>query len=295
MSALRTWRTVNPAPLSSRRNTSQPVNPPRPRLTFSVAKTVLGLNGARGLTATRHPILQLRMTESYMAESDSSVVNPPYAEIIVVRHGETEWNADGRIQGHLDVELNDAGRQQAAAVADRLSREPNISVVYSSDLKRAFETAQIIATSCGGLEVIKDPDLRERNLGDLQGLVLREATKLSPKAYKAFLNHKTDQEIPGGGESLDQLYERCTSSLERLGRKHKGERVVVVTHGGVIRALYKKACPNGRSGGKVLNTSVNIFLLSDGEKWTIKLWGDTSHLNQTGFLESGFGGDRTSG
>jgi probable phosphoglycerate mutase len=71
--------------------------------------------------------------------------------------------------------------------------------------------------------------------------------------------------------------------------------VVVVTHGGVIRALYKKACPNGRSGGKVLNTSVNIFLLSDGEEWTIKLWGDTSHLNQTGFLESGFGGDRTSG
>jgi hypothetical protein len=78
MSALRTWRTVNPASLSSRRNTSQPVNPPRPRLTFSVAKTVPGLNGARGLTATRHPTLQLRMTESYMAESDSRSDHPHF-------------------------------------------------------------------------------------------------------------------------------------------------------------------------------------------------------------------------
>ncbi|KAF5451344.1 hypothetical protein F2P56_026457 [Juglans regia] len=230
-----------------------------------------------------------------MSDVDSSVLNPIYAEIVVVRHGETEWNADGRIQGHLDVELNDSGRQQASAVADRLSREGKISVVYSSDLKRALETAQIIATCCGGLEVIKEPDLRERHLGDLQGLVLREAAKLSPEAYRAFLNHKTDQEIPGGGESLDQLYERCTSSLERIGRKHKGERVVVVTHGGVVRSLYKRACPNGRSRGKVLNTSVNILHLSDGDEWTIKSWGDVSHLNQTGFLESGFGGDKTSG
>ncbi|KAF6172415.1 hypothetical protein GIB67_025920 [Kingdonia uniflora] len=84
-----------------------------------------------------------------------------YAEIIVVRHGETAWNADGKIQvlsaafdfkGHLDVELNEAGRQQATAVAHRLSKEPKISAIYSSDLKRALETAQIIADSCGILE-----------------------------------------------------------------------------------------------------------------------------------------------
>lgn len=74
-----------------------------------------------------------------------------------------------------------------------------------------------------------------------------------------------------------------------------GERVVVVTHGGVIRTFYKRACPNGRAGGKVLNTSINIFHLSDGDEWTIKSWGDVSHLNRTGVLESGFGGDRTSG
>lgn len=71
--------------------------------------------------------------------------------------------------------------------------------------------------------------------------------------------------------------------------------MIVVTHGGVIRTLYKRACPNGRSRGKVLNTSINIFCLSDKDEWTIKLWGDVSHLDKTGFLESGFGGDITSG
>ncbi|KAK6287920.1 hypothetical protein POUND7_014099 [Theobroma cacao] len=297
---------------------------------FSASTTTrLHLNKA---LPTRHPTHLVKSPDSVpMSDSNSSFVNGTYAEIVVVRHGETEWNADGRIQGHLDVELNEAGRQQAASVADRLSKEPKVSAVYSSDLKRALVTAETIAARCGGLEVITDQDLRERNLGDLQGLVFREAAKLNPKAHKAFLSHRTDQDIPakvleyilklkrtkrnlvfldvaaiilslpgrkwlssGGGESRDQLYQRCTSSLQRIGRKHKGERVVVVSHGGVLRALYKQACPDGKSIGKVLNTSVNIFLVSD-EEWTIKCWGDVSHLEQTGYLKSGFGGDKTSG
>lgn len=74
-----------------------------------------------------------------------------------------------------------------------------------------------------------------------------------------------------------------------------GERVVVVSHGGVIRSLYQRACPNGRSIGKVSNTSINTFHLYDEDKWTIKSWGDVSHLKETDYLESGFGGDGTSG
>lgn len=218
-----------------------------------------------------------------------------YAEIIVIRHGETEWNADNRLQGQLDVKLNEVGRQQAVVVATRLSREPKISEVYSSDLERAHETAKIIASSCGGLEVIKDPDLRERHLGDLQGLLFHEIAKINPEAHKAFVSHRKDQEIPGGGESINQLYQRSTSALQRIGKKHRGERVVVVTHGGLIRSLYKRASPNGRFVGKVLNTSVGVLHLSDGDEWIIKTWGDVNHLNQTGFLESGFGGDSTSG
>ncbi|XP_022573076.1 phosphoglycerate mutase-like protein 4, partial [Brassica napus] len=225
----------------------------------------------------------------------SSSVDQTYAEIVVVRHGETSWNAERKIQGHIDVELNDAGRQQAVRVAERLSKEPKISYVYSSDLKRAFETAQIIAARCGNLEVLTDPHLRERHLGDMQGLVYQEASKIRPIAYKAFLSNRTDVDIPGGGESLDKLYDRCTSALQRIGDKHKGERVVVVTHGGVIRSMYERARPKARNVDKILNTSVNVFRLFDGDKWRIQVWGDVTHLDQTGFLKSGFGGDRTSG
>ncbi|ESR39083.1 phosphoglycerate mutase-like protein 4 [Citrus sinensis] len=235
-------------------------------------------------------------TESPAVMNGSSAsVGPDYCEIIVVRHGETPWNVQGKVQGQLDVELNEVGREQAVSVAERLAKEFKISVIYSSDLKRALETAQTIANRCGGLKVIEDPELRERHLGDLQGLVFREAAKVCPIAYQAFLSGKTDQDIPGGGESLDQLYRRCTSALQRIARKHIGERIVVVTHGGVIRTLYQRACPNKKPEGKVLNTSINIFRLTEKNKWVLKTWGDVSHLNQTGFLKSGFGGDSTSG
>ncbi|KAL9378300.1 hypothetical protein Peur_029635 [Populus x canadensis] len=119
---------------------------------------------------------------------------------------------------HVDVELNEVGREQAAVVADRLTTEFKVSAACSSDLKRAFETAEKIAATCGIVE--------------------------------------------GGGESLGKLYECCTSSLERIAAKHTGERVAVVTHGGVIRELYQRACPHGKSGGRVLNTSINIFHIS---------------------------------
>ncbi|KAK8606829.1 hypothetical protein V6N13_052585 [Hibiscus sabdariffa] len=228
-----------------------------------------------------------------MSELSSCSMDQSYTEIIVVRHGETAWNATGRIQGHMDVELNEVGRQQAASLAERLSREPEISAIYSSDLKRALETAETIAASCGKFEVIKDPDLRERHLGDVQGLLFREAAKVCPEAYRAFSSRATNQVIPGGGESLDQLYHRATSSIQRIIQKHKGKRIVVVTHGGVIRALYRRACSR-RFRGSILNTSVNIFQISDDDVWTIKSWGDVTHLNQTGqYSMSGFGVNKT--
>lgn len=234
-------------------------------------------------------------TSHSSSEGKLSAVGRAYSEIVVIRHGETEWNSNRRIQGHLDVDLNDVGRKQAAAVAERLSGESKVAAVYSSDLKRAHETAEIIASRCGGLEVIQDTDLRERHMGDLQGLVFREAAKVCPEAHQALLSNRMDLEIPGGGESFDQLFKRCTSSLQRIGNKHRGERVVVVTHGGVIRALQKRASPHRRVKSKVLNTSVSVFHLFDGYRWTIKTWGDVSHLNNTGYVESGFGGDNLSG
>ncbi|KAI3777099.1 hypothetical protein L1987_46893 [Smallanthus sonchifolius] len=248
------------------------------------------------------PLLTITAVFSLMADTHSSsdaernYVDRTVTEIVVVRHGETEWNAEKRIQGHLDIDLNDVGRQQAIAVAERLSAESKISAIYSSDLKRALETAETIASRCGGLQVIQDPSLRERHLGDLQGIVYGDAPKLKTKAYMALQSDGRDVEIPGGGESLNQLYKRCTDSLQKIGSKHRGERVVVVTHGGVIRALHQRASSGkGHRAGRILNVSVNVLHLSDPDKWVIKSWGDVSHLNGAGYLDSGFGGDRTSG
>ncbi|KAH9618816.1 hypothetical protein KSS87_007320 [Heliosperma pusillum] len=230
-----------------------------------------------------------------VTQKGNGSVDPSCTEIIVVRHGETDWNAIGKMQGQLDVELNEVGRQQAVAVAERLSKEANISAIYSSDLKRALETAETIAAKCGGLEVIKDQDLRERHLGDLQGRLYHELARVTPKAHASFKSSRTDEEIPGGGESRDQLYQRCTSCLKRIGETHRGQRVVVVSHGGAIRTLHNRAAAKGQSPGKILNTSVSVLELSDGDAWSIKSWNDASHLKQTEFLESAFGGDSSSG
>ncbi|XP_020575584.1 phosphoglycerate mutase-like protein 4 [Phalaenopsis equestris] len=219
-----------------------------------------------------------------------------FTEVVLVRHGETTWNASRILQGHSDSELNDIGRQQAVAVASHLSKQEDFIAIYSSDLQRAAETARIIASRCNLPEVILDPSLRERHLGELQGLTMRDAQKQKPIAYKHFLSAKRDQELPGGGESLAQLHERCTSFLENLAWKHRGERIIVVTHGGVLRELYRRARPMGPLNGHIKNTSVNVIHIhEDGQKWTIKKWGDVSHLQQVGAQEDAFGGDRTSG
>ncbi|XP_021714264.1 phosphoglycerate mutase-like protein 4 [Chenopodium quinoa] len=193
-----------------------------------------------------------------MAASDSRVTmkcvptNESCTEFILVRHGETVWNAIGKMQGQSDIDLNEAGRQQAVAVAKRLSREPNISVVYSSDLMRALETAETIAAECGGLEVNRDEDLRERHIGELQGVVYDESiSKIYPKAFAALIS---GEEVPGGGESRDQLHIRSIASLQRIAQKHRGARVIVVTHGEVIRNLYRRLVPFEGHPGDVSNT-----------------------------------------
>ncbi|XP_045786278.1 phosphoglycerate mutase-like protein 4 isoform X1 [Trifolium pratense] len=210
----------------------------------------------------------------------ANYLHPDFVEIVVVRHGETTWNSLKKCQGQLDIELNELGKQQAAEVADRLSKEPKISAVYSSDLKRALETAQTIASKCGGLEVVKDLDLRERHMGNLQGLVFSELEKTNPIGYNILITENQNQEIPGGGESLDQLFERCKSSLLRIGRKHKGQRVVVVSHGASIQVLYKWACPDSKFVKNIYNASVTIFHLYSDDKLTLKLRADISHLTQ---------------
>ncbi|XP_039158377.1 phosphoglycerate mutase-like protein 4 [Eucalyptus grandis] len=216
-------------------------------------------------------------------DRDAQSVHPSadHAEIVLIRHGQTDWNVDRRIQGQSDVKLNEVGRQQTRAVADRLFKEREISAIYSSDLKRAIETAEVIAAACGVREVIKDPDLRVQNPGKLQGLSSKEAASLYPQIYEAYRSRSCDQEMPDGGESKYQVYQRCTSCLQNIGLKHKGERVAVVTHGTVHTSIYLQARPNEGPSPKVQNGSISILHLFSRDDWVVKSWGDHSHLNQT--------------
>ncbi|KAH9317824.1 hypothetical protein KI387_019593, partial [Taxus chinensis] len=221
--------------------------------------------------------------------SEQSVIT----DVILVRHGETTWNYGGIYQGQSESDLNDLGWRQAKAVAERLAKDSKISALYSSDLKRAFDTATTIGEKCG-LQVIQNSAWRERHLGKLQGLSRSEAHLLEPAAFQAIASHRDNQPIPGGGESLNQLYDRTTSALEEIANNHKGERVVVVTHGGVLRTLWTYA--GGESTpGRVLNASINVFRKHENGNWFVHSWGDTTHLNGVGVLRSGFGGDRVSG
>lgn len=138
--------------------------------------------------------------------------------LVFIRHGETDWNAAGRLQGHTDRPLNEYGRRQAREVAERLAGD-GVGVVYASDLARARETAEIIAARLG-LEVVLDPDLREKNWGNWEGLTADERLHVEFE-----------------GESTEEHRERMLRAVERIVAAHPEERVVVVTHGGSLRRI----------------------------------------------------------
>ncbi len=205
-------------------------------------------------------------------------------QFIVARHGETAWNAEGRIQGHLDSPLNEEGLAQALLLSDRLAREP-FSHLYSSDLGRALQTAQPIADH-SRRRVLTDGRLRERNLGVFQGLTGAECERRFPEHYARFRARDPDHVIPGG-ESARQVYERVSAAFTVLAREHIGARVVVVTHGGVLDALYRfvQGAPLERPRDfPIFNASLNAVSCTDA-RWSIERWGDISHLTRDAALD----------
>jgi 2,3-bisphosphoglycerate-dependent phosphoglycerate mutase len=147
-------------------------------------------------------------------------------ELLLVRHGETDWNRDRRIQGHTDIPLNAAGLEQAQALAERLA-ETRLDAVYASDLARARDTAQTVADR-HGIEVQVDGDLREKNFGSWEGLTDTEIGQRFPDAVRGRW---------GDGETTEQMAERAVAAVGRIRARHNGERVLVVTHGGTLRAI----------------------------------------------------------
>ena len=201
----------------------------------------------------------------------------PETRLIVIRHGETEWNREKRMQGTTDTQLSDVGRSQAQALGRRLATRP-FRALYSSDLSRARDTARAIAEHTHA-EVVADPRLQERRFGIFEGLVAAEIVARYPEEHARFSSRDPDYEVPGG-ESARSFTRRCLGCLAEIADRHRGGEVVVVTHGLVLDALYRAA--HGLDHGALrplplINASVNLFGYAGGA-WRMDLWGDVSHL-----------------
>jgi len=197
--------------------------------------------------------------------------------ILAIRHGETAWNRDTRIQGHTDIELNDHGRWQAAQLADALRDEP-IAAVYASDLLRAHETAQAVART-RGQAVTSHLGLRERCFGRFEGHTWTELEQRFPDESMAWRKRVPDF-APPGGESLLQLEARVVPTVEELAARHPGEQILIVAHGGVLDILYRAAAHLGLQAPRsweLTNTAINRLLWSP-EGLSLVGWADTSHL-----------------
>lgn len=200
------------------------------------------------------------------------------ARVVAIRHGETTWNVDTRIQGQLDVGLNDTGRWQASRLGQALAEEP-VSAIYASDLGRAFETAQHVGQATG-VPVVAEPGLRERHFGEFQGKTFAEIEAVLPEQARLWRTRDPNF-APAGGESLLQLRERVVATAEKLAARHAGELIVLVGHGGVMDVLYRAAtrldiqAPRTWALG---NAAINRLLWTpDG--FTLVGWADTQHLD----------------
>ncbi len=176
--------------------------------------------------------------------------------ILLARHGETDWNRLGRWQGHADPPLNDAGRLQAAELAERLAGD-GIVAIYSSDLARASQTARVVADRLG-LDVVEDAGLRESDVGSWSGLTRAEVEHRYPEGYARWLRG----EIGHDGETREQLTRRVVGAVERIAGAHAEGNVLVVTHGGAIRALRRHASDD--PGDPIENCGTSSLELVDG-------------------------------
>lgn len=200
--------------------------------------------------------------------------------LYLVRHGETTYNREGRIQGHDDAPLTALGIRQAGAVADRLSRE-SIAAIYSSDLGRARMTAESIA-ACHNLPVNATPLLRESNLGVLQGLTRAEIDERYPASENEWRRDMMTMRPPGA-ETIQDVIDRGSEFLRSISGKHEeGESLVIVGHGGSLRGLVIAACALPSEfyrGLHFANAGLSILNVDAPNRYSIRLLNDTCHLD----------------
>ncbi|AJP47553.1 hypothetical protein PG1C_01870 [Rugosibacter aromaticivorans] len=205
----------------------------------------------------------------------------------IVRHGETDWNAEKRLQGQMDIALNVVGQAQAQAIRASLKNTVAFAAVYSSDLARAWHTAEI-ATADLGLTVLPAPTFRERHYGTHQGLTSAEAARTHPAMYH--LHQARDLHYTyDTGESLAAFAARVQGGLQTLAKRHAGQAILLFTHGGVLDIIYRLATQRPLDVPRdfpIPNAALNWLAYAANpaaNAWQIITWGDQTHL--TGALE----------
>jgi probable phosphoglycerate mutase len=202
-------------------------------------------------------------------------------ELLLIRHGETDWNRELRFQGHIDVPLNDIGHEQARRLGLRLAGE-SVQHLISSDLMRAQQTAAPAARQLQ-LEIVTSTALREQNFGIVEGLRADEIQSLHPRAWEDWLKFREDHAMPEG-ESPRQFHARIIEALGGIAKAHTGRSVLVVTHGGVLDMVWRTARGMGLSGprqSEIPNAGFNRIRIADAaapEQIEIIDWADTRHL-----------------
>jgi probable phosphoglycerate mutase len=198
--------------------------------------------------------------------------------VLAVRHGETAWNVATRVQGQLDIALNDTGRWQASRLAAALVDEA-LAAVYASDLARAAETARTIADAAR-LPMQLDAGLRERGFGIFEGHTFEQIEQRWPEQSLRWRKRDPDFGADGGGETLRGFYARVIDAATRLAARHPGDSIALVAHGGVLDCLYRAAARISLQAPRTWqlgNASVNRLLYTP-QGFTIVGWGDCMHL-----------------
>ena len=197
-------------------------------------------------------------------------------EIILIRHGETEWNSQKRMQGHSNSDLSSVGQAQIQALGQWMKNVP-FDLIYSSDSLRAKQTAEAI-TQFSGHELQIDQRLREKNFGVFEGLTSEEARERHPEVFRLFKTAGSKYVIDEG-ESTQQLQDRALEIVNEIRIKHPEERVLLVTHGGFIRVVMKHSLGLSlETPTRFLIRNTGVFRLVWEDKWLVSQMGGVSHL-----------------
>ena len=202
----------------------------------------------------------------------------PIARICAIRHGETAWNAEGRVQGQTDVPLSPVGEAQARALVPALAGE-RFAALYASDLARVRQTAAPAARALG-LEVRLEAGLRERHYGKFETLTYAEARERHPADYARFRDKDPHYDF-GSGESLLGFNARAIAGVAAIARRHAGASVLVFTHGGVLEMVRRHAQRTGLSAPRdfeIPNAAINWIEIAD-EEWRVQAWAERGHLD----------------